>query len=187
MKKKSGLSKHAGRSNSAAGGYLLQKCTGLLLPARLSPRIQGETDTDVVIRECTRLRQCGRMVLSESRPQSPGLPALDWVGGFDDIYMWHFMGKGPIWSVWSYCQGRVLWSISKHLRAIPPPTVENCLSNRHLNLKNKKSENFKILRNRNLNIFFQKKAISSSCMWISGYDIIYKSSASNHQQLWARK
>ncbi len=74
------------------------------------------------------------------------------------------MGKGPIWSVWSYCQGRVVWSISKHLRPIPSSTVENCLNNKHLNLKNEKSENFKMLRNGNLNIFFQKKVISSSRM-----------------------
>ncbi len=46
-----------------------------------------------------------------------------------------------------------------------------------------KSESFKMLRNHNFNIFFQKKAISPSCVRISGYDIIYNSSTSNHQQL----
>ncbi len=40
-----------------------------------------------------------------------------------------------------------------------------------------------MLRKCKFNIFFQKKAVSSSCMWISGYDIIHNSSASNHQQL----
>ncbi len=75
--------------------------------------------------------------------------------------------KGPF-GRYKVIARRVVCSISKHLRLIPSPTVENCLSNRHLNLKNEKSENFKILRNRKLNIFFQKKAISSSCMWISG-------------------
>ncbi len=44
-----------------------------------------------------------------------------------------------------------------------------------------------MLRNHNFNIFFQKKAISLSCMLISGYDIIYNFSASNHQQLQARR
>ncbi len=39
----------------------------------------------------------------------------------------------------------------------------------------------------NFNILFQKKPISSSCMRISGYDINYNSSASNRQQLCARK
>ncbi len=53
-------------------------------------------------------------------------------------YMWHFMGKGLIWSKWSYCQERVVWALSKHLRPIPSPTVENLLRNRHLNLKNGK-------------------------------------------------
>ncbi len=92
-------------------------------------------------------------------------------------YMWHFIGQGPIWLKWSYCQGRVVWAISEHLRPIPSPTVENSSRNRHLNLKNETRENFKMLRNCNFNIFSHKKAISSLCMWISGYDIIYNSSA----------
>ncbi len=101
--------------------------------------------------------------------------------------LWHFVRKGPIWSKWSYCQGKVVWAISKHLRSIPSPTFENSLRNGHLNLKNLKSENFKMLRNRNFNIFSPEKAISSSYMWICGYDIIYNSSASNCQQLGAKK
>ncbi len=56
--------------------------------------------------------------------------------------MWHFIGKGPIWSKWSYCCGKVGWAISKYLRPIPSAIVENSLRNRHLNLKNEKSENF---------------------------------------------
>ncbi len=35
--------------------------------------------------------------------------------------------------------------------------------------------------------FLQEKAISSSYMWIRSYEIIYNSSASNYQQLCARK
>ncbi len=73
---------------------------------------------------------------------------IQWYG----IYMWYFIGKGPIWLKWSYCQGRVVWAISKHLRSIPSPTVENSLRNRFLNLKNEKSENFKMWRNHNFNI-----------------------------------
>ncbi len=95
--------------------------------------------------------------------------------------MWHFIGKGSIRSKWSYCLGRVVWAISKHLRPIPSPTVENVQRNRHLNLKNKNSENFKMLRNCHFNIFFLKKS------YISVYEIIYNSSASIHQQLCARK
>ncbi len=48
-------------------------------------------------------------------------------------------------------------SISKHLRPIPSQSIENSLRNRHLNMKNEKSENFKMLRNGNLNIFFFPK------------------------------
>ncbi len=47
--------------------------------------------------------------------------------------------------------------ISKHLRPIPFTTVENSLKNGLLNLKNEKSENFKMLRNRNFNIFSPRK------------------------------
>ncbi len=48
-----------------------------------------------------------------------------------DNHMWHIISKGPIWSKWSYCQGRVVWAINKHLRPIPSPTVENSQRNRH--------------------------------------------------------
>ncbi len=102
--------------------------------------------------------------------------------------MWHFIEKGPIRSKLSYCQEKVVLAISKHLRPILSQTVENSLRNRHLNLKNEKSKNLEMLWNRNFNIFFsRKKSISSSCMWISGYDIVYNSSASNQQQRCARK
>ncbi len=77
--------------------------------------------------------------------------------------MWHFTDKGPISSKWSYCQGRVVRGTSKHLRPIPSPTVKNSLRNKHLNPKNKKRKNIKMLRNRNFNIFSQKKTISSLC------------------------
>ncbi len=70
-----------------------------------------------------------------------------------NVNMWRCIGKGPIWWKWSYSQGRVVWTISKHLRPIPSPTVENSLKHRHPNLKNEKSENFKMLRNHNFNIF----------------------------------
>ncbi len=46
---------------------------------------------------------------------------------------------------------------SKHLRPIPSPNVENSLRNRHLNLKNEKSKNFKMLRNLNVKFFPKKK------------------------------
>ncbi len=72
--------------------------------------------------------------------------------------MWYFIGKGPIWSKWSYCQGRVVWPISKHLRQLPSPIFGNSLRNRHLNLKNEKSKNFKMLRNRNFNFFPPEKS-----------------------------
>ncbi len=85
-------------------------------------------------------------------------------------HMWHFIDRGPIWSKCSYCQRRVVWAISEHLRPIISPTVENSLRNRPLNLKNEKSENFEMLRNRNFNIFFQKKAFSSLFVWIRGYE-----------------
>ncbi len=74
------------------------------------------------------------------------------------LYMWHFIGKGPIWSKWSYCQRRVVWDISKHLRPIPSLTVKHSQRNRHLNLKNERRENFKILKNRNFNFFLPEKS-----------------------------
>ncbi len=92
--------------------------------------------------EIRKIEKCGDHVLRKYR-----------------VDMWHFISKGVIRSKWSYCQ-----EINKHLRPVPSPTVENSLSNRHLNLKNEKSENFKMLRNCNFNIFFLKKGISSSCM-----------------------
>ncbi len=93
---------------------------------------------------------------------------------FSWTFLYEINYKGLIWSKWSYCQRRVVWVIHKHLRPIPSPTVENLLRNRILNLKNGKSENFKMLRSINFNFFSpQKKTISSSYMWISGYDIIY--------------
>ncbi len=66
--------------------------------------------------------------------------------------MWHFIGKGPIWLKWSYCQEKVVWAMSKHLRPIPSATVENSLRNRQLNMKNERSENFKMLRNHNFKL-----------------------------------
>ncbi len=56
--------------------------------------------------------------------------------------LWHFIGKGPIWSKWRYCHWRVVWVVSKHLRPIPSTSVKNSLRNRPLNLKNEKSKNF---------------------------------------------
>ncbi len=63
-----------------------------------------------------------------------------------------------IWSKWSYCQRRVVWTISKHLRPIPSSIVENSLRNRHFNLKNEKSENLKLLRNYNYLTFFSRRS-----------------------------
>ncbi len=76
---------------------------------------------------------------------------------FTKYNLWHSISKGSIWLKWSYCRGRVVRAISKHLRPIPSPTVENSLRNRHLNLKNVKSGNFKMLRNHNFNVFFSRK------------------------------
>ncbi len=76
-------------------------------------------------------------------------------GSLNHRIIWHFIGKVPIWSKWRYVHGRVVWAISKHLRPNPSPTVENSLRNRHLNQKNKKSKNFKMLRN---NIFSPEKS-----------------------------
>ncbi len=47
-----------------------------------------------------------------------------------DYYLWYFVCKGSIWSKWSYCSGRVVWAICKHLRTIPSLTVENFLRSR---------------------------------------------------------
>ncbi len=48
----------------------------------------------------------GRSCLFPPRSGGRGLERLVF---FKD-YMWHFIGKGAIWSKWSYCQGRVVWA-----------------------------------------------------------------------------
>ncbi len=101
-------------------------------------------------------------IISRQKSQVHDLPPR--IENLRHVDTWHFIGKRPIWSKWSYCQGRVVWALSKHLRQIPSPIVENLLRKKHLKLKNEKSEDFKMLRNQNSNIFSLKKSISSSCM-----------------------
>ncbi len=55
--------------------------------------------------------------------------------------MWHFIRAHSV-EMELLPGGRVVWAVSKHLRPIPSPIVENSLRNRHLNLKNEKSEKF---------------------------------------------
>ncbi len=83
---------------------------------------------------------------------------LTWKVFSDTTFLiWDFIDKGPIWSKWSYCQWRVVWDISKHLRPIPSPTVENLLRQRHLNLKNEKMKISKCWQITVLTFFSRKK------------------------------
>ncbi len=65
------LSKYAGGSNSTSGGYHLQRCTGLLLPAELSPCTQGETETDVVVKRMCQTSSAWRSDVQQVQTSIP--------------------------------------------------------------------------------------------------------------------